>query len=191
MTKRTSAHDTVAKFLRSESSRKFDLKPIDILLLRVIADYIDMRPTATCFAFQKTLALECRYSSRRISIRINFLAELNLINRKKKYKSYHYILGEALLSSVDNLSVDTDFHAQSVPQPTDELSSEHQTKCPLIIDTEISNKRENINTAYSFELFFNIYPYKIKKKEAKEIWLQRNLEKIADVIIADVKNRLA
>lgn len=191
MTKRTSAHYTVAKFLRSETSKKFKLKPIDALILRVMADYIDMKPTATCFAFQKKLALECRYSQKRLGLRITFLSKLNLIHRKKRYKSYHYALGEALISSQDNLSTEKDNYAQSVHCPPDELPSYHQTKRPLIIDIEINNKRENINTTNSFNLFWDIYPCKINKKEAEKIWLAHNLNKIADVIITDVKTRIA
>lgn len=190
MTKRTSAHYTVAKFLRSEDSRKFNLKPIDILILRVIADYIDMRPAAICFAFQKKLARECRYSQKRLGLRITFLSKLNLIHRKKRYKSYHYALGEALISSQDNLSNEAANYARSVHWPPDEPSSDHQTKRPLIIDIEINNKRENINTTSSFDLFWDIYPRKINKKGAEKIWLSHSLDRIADLIITDVKTRI-
>lgn len=190
MTRRTSAHYTVAKFLRSEYSRKFNLKPVDTLILRVIADYIDMKPSAICFAFQKKLARECRYSQKRLGLRITYLFKLNLIHRKKRYKSYHYALGKALISSQDNLSAKEDNYTQSVQWPSDELSSDHQTKRPLIIDTEINNKRENINITNSFDLFWDIYPRKINKKGAEKIWLAHHLDRIADLIITDIQIRI-
>ncbi len=191
MAKKISAHYTVAIFLRSESSKKFKLKPIDALILRVIADYIDMKPDdPKCFAFQKKLALECRYSARRLSPRIAFLSRLKLIHRIKKYKSYHYFLGEALTTSLVELSSEEKIHAQSVLWPPDELSTDHQTNSPMIIDIEINNKREDINLLRSFDLFWENYPRKIKKKEAQEIWLSKKLGQIACEIIGDVKARV-
>lgn len=191
MNKKPSAHYIVAKFLRSAAANKFNLKPIDALILRVIADYIDMKPTATCFAFQKKLAFECRYSEKRLNPRITFLSKLNLIHRKKIKKSYHYVLGEALIFSQDNLSIEQGIHTQTVSCSQGELSYDHQTNCPMAIDIEINKKREYINSANSFSIFWEIYPSKIKKKEAEKIWLDRNLDAKADLIITDVKTRIA
>jgi hypothetical protein len=48
--------------------------------------------------------IRMQYSRKRLGLRIAFLSQLNLICRKKRYKSYHYFLGETLISSQDNLS---------------------------------------------------------------------------------------
>jgi hypothetical protein len=193
MTKRISAHYIVAKFLRSEESKKFKLRLPDALILRVIADYIDMRKASgVCFAFQKTLAAECKYSERRISSRLAVLSKLKLILRKKRGKSYHYFLGETLTSFSDSLSHKKTISVQFGMQSPDNLSGYNQTNCPMIIDIEKHNKREDINiTETTFDLFWEIYPYKIKKKEAKDTWSHRKLDGIADMIISDVKTRIA
>ena len=40
-----------------------------------------------------------------------------------------------------------------------------------------------------FDLFWSLYPRKVKRKESQSVWLSRKLDNKADTIIADVKNR--
>lgn len=47
-----------------------------------------------------------------------------------------------------------------------------------------------LNKKGHFDLFWSTYPTKVKKKQSLEIWKRKNLDKLADQIIADVSKRM-
>ena len=56
-------------------------------------------------------------------------------------------------------------------------------------DTDTDTK-DNGRSATAFDLFWSGYPKKRKKKTARDIWKRKKLDRIADQLITDVKNRL-
>ena len=46
------------------------------------------------------------------------------------------------------------------------------------------------NGQNKFDLFWNVYPKKVEKKTAKQIWQRKHLDDKAEVLIADVNNRM-
>lgn len=69
-------------------------------------------------------------------------------------------------------------HAESQPVTDDHTPSLHT-------DTDT-----DINIYVDFDRFWNAYPKKDKKKDAKRIWLREKLDSLADTIIGDIKGRL-
>jgi len=60
-------------------------------------------------------------------------------------------------------------------------------------DNDIKEKKQKsiINTLVGFDLFWKNYPKKVKKKQARAIWVRRNLEDIWQRIADDVTLRLS
>ena len=54
----------------------------------------------------------------------------------------------------------------------------------------LDKKKDNGRSATAFDLFWTGYPKKRKKKAARDIWKRKKLDHIANLLIADVKNRL-
>lgn len=88
-----SAHYQVSLFLRSKDAEIFDLNAHHRLLLRVIADYIDL-PLGYCCVKQTNLASECGISIRQLKIISVDLEQKTLILRVISRKLYRYYLGE-------------------------------------------------------------------------------------------------
>lgn len=57
-------------------------------------------------------------------------------------------------------------------------------------DTDTKIKRVGQNKKH-FDQFWFEYPKKVKGKRTKEIWISKKLDAKADIILADIKNRLA
>ena len=52
-------------------------------------------------------------------------------------------------------------------------------------DTDTDTKKD----IGHFDLFWSLYPRKVKRKESRSVWLSRKLDIKVDVIIADIRNR--
>ena len=89
----------VQKFIASEKSHEIKLLPIDIVILFIIARYLDM-PKGECFAGQKTLGRECRISAEYFGDRCIYLVQQKVIFRFIRGKGFGYNLGE-LLTGID------------------------------------------------------------------------------------------
>lgn len=90
--KENSSTYLVQRFIASEFSHEYELKPYDLVILFVIARYLDM-PKSACFAKQKQLAKECRMSERFFRDRTIYLQSLGLLHRIIRWKLYSYELG--------------------------------------------------------------------------------------------------
>jgi len=178
MTKKYSIHYKLVKFLRSKQSLVFNLNATDVLILRCLADYMDMNEEGKCFAFQSTLAFECRYSARRLNTRIKNLCEKTLIRRIRKWKSYTYYLSNTLIESLDKLSNDKLKEGQSDIRSTDNTSSDQVTNCPTTIDIEKKNKRNRLITIEppGFLQFWELYFKKTGRKPCLQKWISQGLE---------------
>lgn len=185
MTKKSCAHYKLVKFLRTKKSLTFNLNAIDVLILRCLADYMDMNEEGKCFAFQSTLAFECRYSARRLNTRIKNLCEKNLIRRKRKWKSYTYFLSDTLIESLDKLSYDKSEESQFDIRSIDNMSNDQRTNCLTTIDIEKKNKRDRLNTIDlpGFEEFWLLYPKKVGRKPCLAKWRSLGLESKYEQII--------
>jgi hypothetical protein len=58
-------------------------------------------------------------------------------------------------------------------------------------DTDTTNNRSNADASDRFNDFWKAYPKKRKKADARKKWKAKNLDSIADRIIADVQERLS
>ncbi len=102
---RPSSHYQVALFLRSPDSEQYNLDAHDRIILRVIADYIDMSK-GECIRTQIALAKECGLSRRQFQIKSELLVSHKFLFRYSKWKMQKYILGEFFtkLSTVSGAS---------------------------------------------------------------------------------------
>lgn len=82
----------VQAFLASEFSHEYELIPADLVILFIVARFLDM-PKKSCFGKQKNLAKECRMTERNFRRRCEYLQSLNLLIRIQKWKLYNYELG--------------------------------------------------------------------------------------------------
>lgn len=67
-------------------------------------------------------------------------------------------------------------------------------ECPAVLveqpDKQMPLTRVR-SEGYGFEAFWSAYPRKLKKSEARKVWISKGLAGMADVIVADVRHRLA
>jgi hypothetical protein len=82
----------VNRFISSENYYEFELTPFELVILFIIARYLDM-PKGKCFAKQTVMAKECRMSERQFRLSCKKLINYKLIERGMRGKLYHYYLG--------------------------------------------------------------------------------------------------
>ena len=85
----------VNRFISSENYYEFELTPFELVILFIIARYLDM-PKGKCFAKQTVMAKECGMSIRQFKSSSKKLCELGLLTRGMRGKLYHYYLGDKL-----------------------------------------------------------------------------------------------
>jgi hypothetical protein len=83
----------------------------------------------------------------------------------------------------------------SIPAPdkhstsTRQAQYKHTTNRADSLNLISDSFQNNTSTAARFDEWWAEYPKKVEKKKARAIWKRRKLDKIADVIIADTKER--
>ena len=66
---------------------------------------------------------------------------------------------------------------------------EEEAEAEAEAEKETEQKRPIGQQADRFDLFWSVYPRKVKKAEARKVWKSRKLDRLADQIVTDVENR--
>lgn len=197
-------------FLNSDESHNYKIDAIDISILYTITYYIDCNQKGlnACFAKQATLAQRARLNRKTINLRIEKLANLNLICTERRWKLLWITLGKNIIElptvtgehEENNLVVLPVVTRSSYPELLDQVTHsnttiEHNNK--NIRNKEYKNKKHmsvlqptHVDEPENrFEEFWKAYPRKENKKKAQEIWKRKKLNGNADFIIQDIHDR--
>ena len=142
MTEKKYVHYRIVSFLKSKESLAFELDSIDALILRTIADYIDMKPNGKCFAKQDVLAYECRICKRTLVSHLKQLEEKLLIKKIRVWKLNNYFLGDHFKISNANDAHDNDIKCTPCTLSDATNSDDQVHNLPTTIDIEKKNKRK-------------------------------------------------
>lgn len=122
----------------------------------------------------------------------NLISKITEKNEDGTYKSTHYkVLNGTNFKLAHPLPGNPDVDNPEVDNET----PINKTKTQTIQKTEIKHScasddaRSNIEQS-RFDDFWKIYPRKKNKNRARDIWKSKKLDKMADMIISDVKNRV-
>lgn len=95
-------HYKVALFLRSENSKIYELNAYRRIILRVVADYCDMK-YGYCSVKQPELAIECGMSLAQLKKDTDYLLTNKLLNRAYHGKFPRYRIGEIITGIEEEL----------------------------------------------------------------------------------------
>lgn len=97
--------NAAAKFLRIDHSNKFNLKPCHQVCLNQIAFEQDInimhKNKNICSIETIEMARICGLSERRMRSVLKELFEMNLVDRKRNWKSYDYWLSDYVVNYID------------------------------------------------------------------------------------------
>lgn len=185
MPENKSAHYRIAKFLRNKDSLSFNLSSVDALILRTIADYIDMKPNGICFAKQNVLAQECRICKRTLVYHLVKLEKILLIKRTRVWKLNNYVLGDYFNMSDANDALDKNIKCTPCTLLNASDADDQVHNVPMTIDIEKKNKRNRLKAIEqpAFEQFWELYFKKIGRKPCLQKWISQGLESKSQEII--------
>lgn len=103
---------------------------------------------------------------------------------KRQWDREHRPSGHSRTKQSDNSPT---VRQQSDNSPTKPDSPTPPTPTPAVQDQELSAHP----SAARFEDWWGVYPKKVGKKPARAKWITHKLDRIADTLIADVRNRVA
>lgn len=186
----------VLNFIQSEISDSYNLSDSERLLLITLASHNG--PLGICPSIG-TIAKKRKLEVRAVRYALKKLSEKKLISIVGSVgKRNDFILSipdqplqyDAPVQSVSPLQHNVVDPCNQTQDPCNATSIPLQPIAPNIIN----NKQLNITTEkyiVHFDQFWNVYPKKINKKEAQDIWTKKNLDSIAQIIINHIIERTA
>lgn len=84
--------------------------------------------------------------------------------------------------------IDSAERVDPCPRQT-ETSTDKSGRFPLEVEVEVERPKE-LGQKNNFDLFWSVYPRKVKKREALDIWKRKKLGSQYQALITDVQNRL-
>jgi hypothetical protein len=195
---------SVQKYVVSKESSNFTIIPNKVIKglsdnLELLGFYAYLLSLPPSWIFYKSkLKKSCGLGVKKLERFLKQLAQMNLIvvaqNRNEVGQFAHFDL---TVLNGDSFKIN---NIEEIAQPcvknrTTDNGGTVKNTYKRNID-KINNEKRNISCAFDnarnlFDEFWSIYPRKKDKARAGKIWTNKKLDKIADKIIADVKNRIA
>lgn len=200
----------VMNFISNPENEKYQLIPIDRLLLLMLAKHSG--PDGI-FPSVNTLAKELYITPTYLKDRINLLDEKKIIKIDRKMGCKHYyhliflvennsdeiITGQLQLTGSTPSTGQLQLTGQSI---TGQLQSRQPVNCSLFdsiynqytisVKNEpfLKSKGSTKNEQSLFDHFWEVYPRKQNKAKAQKTWKNKKLDAKSEMIITDVKNRI-
>lgn len=170
-----------------------EAKPTEKLMLLALADHANDEDF-TCWPSLTHLEKKTGLNRTTVWRSIDRLVELGAVTRHGTHASGATIYRVALGAQITYQQV------HKSPRCTNHLGAEsNQGRCAVQHDlgaestpNHKSNHQEPSDRSFgSFDLFWSVYPKKVKKKPARALWERKKLDRIGAVLAKDVEKRLS